>query len=493
MIKAQKKMWKLRAEKEAAERGYMLKQQFISVASHEIRTPLHTIAGYAELLARTEMSKEQRVYLGNIRMACHAVNVIAENVLDFSKLERENVEVEAKPSLVDPRQLVESVARLASGSVEDARQGKNAKQVDTVIWVGEDVPRMVWLDETYALRVLMNLYSNAAKFTEEGYISVSVDCCANRSPSSNNTNLVFSVQDTGIGIPPSHREAIFEPFRQADSSLTRQHYGAGLGLSIVKHLVARLKGTIVVESVLGPGSGSGSRFEVVVPVGTVADGDVPGPLSLPTSPTMKRVKIILSDSRTEKLYVELWRRMGYEASMGSPRDRDIASTDVIWTDADSITRHPSLADLLASSATSSPSSMTHADSKSCLSPVICIVYWKQEELVKLGEGVKADNAMLVKQPVVMHSVAHSLAAFALRRGASSANGYMTSAEEKERATGTADEMDLRAGRANPPSIIELPPAIAVVSVPNSPVLEIPPHGARKVVLLVEDNMVRVQT
>ncbi|KAH9942971.1 histidine kinase [Amylocystis lapponica] len=202
IILTKRRLWRIMAEKEAAEQAAELKQQFISVASHEIRTPLHTVNGYCELLSRTDLTEEQLLYVSSIQQACHALNVIAGNVLDFSKLDRNNLELSARP----PGQL----------------------GVDVVLSVTSEVPTTVYLDETYTFRVLMNLLSNAQKFCEQGYICV--------------------------GIPQSFRAALFEPFQQADTSPTRPRQGTGLGLSIVKHLVQRMSGTVDVESAEGEGS-----------------------------------------------------------------------------------------------------------------------------------------------------------------------------------------------------------------------------------------------
>ncbi|THG97983.1 hypothetical protein EW026_g4137 [Hermanssonia centrifuga] len=229
IIITKRRFWRIMAEKEAAEQANELKQQFISVASHEIRTPLHAVNGYCELLAMTALTEEQAVYVSSIQQACHAINVIAGNVLDFSKLDRNNVELSARPVLVNLRKMAEDQARI----IETKGTAHPQPAVDLIVSVASAVPQSLYLDETYTFRILMNLLSNAQKFCEDGYVCVVVSM-------DSDTQVSIKVSDTGCGIPKSFRNSLFQPFRQADSSLTRPKQGTGLGLSIVKHLVQLL-------------------------------------------------------------------------------------------------------------------------------------------------------------------------------------------------------------------------------------------------------------
>ncbi|EKM61530.1 uncharacterized protein PHACADRAFT_248203 [Phanerochaete carnosa HHB-10118-sp] len=381
VILTKRRFWRIMAEKEAAEQANELKQQFISVASHEIRTPLHAVNGYCELLAMTNLTEEQAVYVNSIQQACHAINVIAGNVLDFSKLDRNNVELSARPVLIDLRKMVEDQARI----IETRDASNRDHNVEVVVFVDNDVPRTMYLDETYTYRILMNLLSNAQKFCEEGYVCVHVAM-------ESDTQVAIKIMDTGCGIPKSFRSALFQPFRQADSSLTRPKQGTGLGLSIVKHLVQRMSGEVDVESA----EGEGSTFTVKLPVTP--------PSNSPMRPTLplevkKRVKIIHRHERTTKLFVDLWSRHGFSASRLSSDlslQQLAQETDVVWTDVKSVQQHRVLCELMNGS-------------EVLKLPAMFIVYSDLQELSVLEPALShARNVVLTKRPVVTHNLLEML-------------------------------------------------------------------------------------
>ncbi|RPD54486.1 hypothetical protein L227DRAFT_616135 [Lentinus tigrinus ALCF2SS1-6] len=380
MILTKRRLWRIMAEKEAAEQAIELKQQFISVASHEIRTPLHTVNGYCELLARTDLTEEQSLYVTSIQQACHAINVIAGNVLDFSKLDRNNVELSARPVHMEVRKMMEDIAKITEArGVQPGAPG-----VDVIVWIARDVPRAVYLDETYAFRILMNLLSNAQKFCEQGYICLSVSMSAP-------AQLRIEVSDTGCGIPQGFRAGLFQPFQQADTSHTRPHQGTGLGLSIVKHLVQRMSGTVDVESV----EGEGATFIVQLPV--TLPSRSPSPTEQHDSPPQaatKRLRVVYRNPRSQEQYLRLWSQYGYKTSSGSPLSsaEELAKdVDTIWTDAETVSQSSSLRGLIGSPQ-SIPVTMfiVHSDGRD-LSPLE----------PELNEG---KNVVLVKRPVIMHTV-----------------------------------------------------------------------------------------
>jgi len=263
LVNTKRQLGQLSIENETVARLAELKQNFISVASHELRTPLFSVTGYAELLARSDLNKEQRWYLSNMQQACSNMQLIIANVLDFSKLERNNSESCAKPVRVNLRTMLEGIAQMTEDRSDLA--GKK-RAVDLIVQVAESVPDTVMIDETFFMRICMNLLSNALKFTERGLIMIDVDMDANDSKM-----LIVKVQDTGIGIPASFMSSLFEPYRQADSSTTRPHQGTGLGLSICKQLVERLSGTIDVDSEVG----RGTTFTVTLPFQRTAEPSCP--------------------------------------------------------------------------------------------------------------------------------------------------------------------------------------------------------------------------
>ncbi|OAV92344.1 hypothetical protein, variant [Puccinia triticina 1-1 BBBD Race 1] len=189
LVNTKRQLGQLSIENETVARLAELKQNFISVASHELRTPLFSVTGYAELLARTDLNKEQRWYLSNMQQACANMQLIIANVLDFSKLERNNNESCAKPVLVNIRSMLEGIAQMTEDRSDLA--GKK-RAVDLIVQIAEDVPETAMLDETFFMRICMNLLSNALKFTERGLIMIDVEL-------SDTETLSLKVQDTGIG------------------------------------------------------------------------------------------------------------------------------------------------------------------------------------------------------------------------------------------------------------------------------------------------------
>ncbi|OLL24398.1 Hybrid signal transduction histidine kinase J [Neolecta irregularis DAH-3] len=246
-VATKQNFWKVITQKQAAERANSIKTEFISIASHEIRTPLHAISGYADLLEASHLSVEQATYVQNIVNGCRLIQLITNNVLDFAKLERGNKETEANPAKTEIRKLIQSVVNAAG----------EKKGVEIIASVKPSVAGDFLVDEVYLTRVLMNLLSNSLKFTESGSVVVEVYFCCSEGKS----NLVIKVRDTGIGIPKEFCSTIFEPFRQADTNLTRKHTGTGLGLAITKQLVNLMFGTIVVNSTIE----QGTEFTVTIP------------------------------------------------------------------------------------------------------------------------------------------------------------------------------------------------------------------------------------
>jgi signal transduction histidine kinase len=186
--------------------------------------------------------------------------IVTNNVLDWSKLERD-AETSSRPVALDIRTVCESILVLLPNKDDEA-------EVELIVVVKPDVPRSMFLDETYIHRILMNLLSNALKFTRSGYILLLVEF--------ENENLVATVKDTGSGVPPSFLPQLFEPFKQAQTRGSQR--GTGLGLSIVKQLLHKMGGNITVES-RHPEAGeiepapSGSTFTISIPVQTSATND----------------------------------------------------------------------------------------------------------------------------------------------------------------------------------------------------------------------------
>jgi PAS domain S-box-containing protein len=226
-----------------------MKSAFVSIASHELRTPLNAILGYADMLQEGvygSLSKKQRSTLQRIVANTGHLLDIVGNLLDQAQIEAGTLTLNVVP--FTPADLINSV----QGVMDVLAQSKG---LELTSHIDRDLPDTVFCDRQRLRQVLTNLVGNAVKFTDEG----TVHMCAYRSGTERWT---LEVSDTGRGIPAEARSHIFEPFRQADDSITREHSGTGLGLSIVKQLTELMDGEITLESELG----RGSTFTITLPL-----------------------------------------------------------------------------------------------------------------------------------------------------------------------------------------------------------------------------------
>ena len=232
----------LRKAKEAAEIANKTKSEFLANMSHEIRTPMNGIIGTISLLAESPLTVEQQEYVQTIRLSGDALLNVINDILDFSKIESNDIELEEHPFRIES--CLEEIFDLFAVQAEQ-------RNIDLVYWMDEKVPHMVVVDATRLRQVLVNLISNAVKFTEHGEIHIEV---SKASEKDGKVELLFSVGDTGIGIPSDRIHKLFIPFSQVDSSTTRKYGGSGLGLAICSRAVALLGGNMWVESKYAEGS-----------------------------------------------------------------------------------------------------------------------------------------------------------------------------------------------------------------------------------------------
>ncbi|MCF6230923.1 MAG: transporter substrate-binding domain-containing protein [Gammaproteobacteria bacterium] len=261
--------------KEQAEQASRFKSEFLANMSHEIRSPLNAVTGMTYLLQKTPLTTRQQDYLDIILSSSNALLGVINDILDFSKIEAGRLDIE------QTRFFLEDVFKNLS-SLESLRASQ--KDLEIIFSVDSAIPQALIGDPLRLGQVLINLTSNAIKFTEQGEIVVSVSMVEQQG---DRIRLCFSVQDSGIGIEQDKAAQLFEPFTQADGSTTRQYGGTGLGLAICKQLVELMKGSIHVESEIG----RGSRFYFEAEFAS-ADEENNQPFLLPAALSGMRVLVV---------------------------------------------------------------------------------------------------------------------------------------------------------------------------------------------------------
>jgi two-component system, sensor histidine kinase len=251
--------------KERAEEANRLKSEFLANMSHEIRTPMNGFMGMLDVLAETPLSLEQQDFVETARDSASSLLEILGDILDFSKIEAGRLALDPVPISIPT--LIEETARHLE--IVASRKG-----VGLLRSTGDSVPLMVVGDPVRLRQVLLNLASNALKFTSVGFVEIRASL---QTMEGNEAVVKFSVRDSGIGLTPEQQRVIFEPFRQADGSTTRIYGGIGLGLSISKRLVELMGGQIGVSSL--PGEGSTFWFTAKLGLNAAADSS-PGLIRL---------------------------------------------------------------------------------------------------------------------------------------------------------------------------------------------------------------------
>lgn len=255
-------IWELRAAaaaRDKAEAASLAKSRFLATVSHEIRTPLNGILGLAQLLAMTRLDAEQASYVEAIGASGRSLAQLIDDILDFSKIEAGKLEIRRERFPLAP--LVEGVVELLAPRAQ-------SKRLEIASFIAPDAPPQIEGDPARLRQVLINLLGNAVNFAERGGVGLRVSRGGAR-------GLLFEVEDTGPGVPAHVRESIFEEFEQGDTTATRRHGGAGLGLAISRRLVDRMGGGLGIAR----SSEAGATFAFTLPVPPAPCGEpAPAPL-----------------------------------------------------------------------------------------------------------------------------------------------------------------------------------------------------------------------
>jgi len=295
--------WALNLAKERAEAGSRAKSEFLATMSHEIRTPLNGVICTADMLAKTRLDLEQKEMAGIIKVSGEALLAVINDILDFSKIEANKIELEQEAF---------SLPQVLEETLEILKYKAQENKVAVSIRIDPDTPRRIVGDRTRLRQVLLNLMSNAIKFTRDGEAEIAVSPAAGNCPGPDALRLHFCVRDTGIGIAPDQVDRLFKPFSQADSSISRKFGGTGLGLAIARRLTHLMDGEIWAEN-RGSG-GAAFHFTALVaraPKGAVADH---APVRAESTDAFAGLRVLLAEDNrmNRKIMLRVLSKFGLE-------------------------------------------------------------------------------------------------------------------------------------------------------------------------------------
>ena len=301
-LRVQERTAELQNSLEAAKESVKAKAAFLANMSHELRTPMNAVIGFSSLLLDDNLTQEQREYIEGIRKGGEALLAIIDDILDYSRVEKDKIELEHQPFSL--KHLIDESLDMVA--VQASNKGLNLSET-----INYGTPDTIIGDHGRLRQILVNLLNNAVKFTDNGDVSVSV---SSKAVEGNKRQILFDVKDTGIGIPQDKMNQLFQPFTQLERTLSRKRDGVGLGLAITKNLVELMGGKISVESV----QGQSTTFHVVIPAETIPGkhldfGKIDRAVASESFPGLKPMRILVAEDNpsNQKVLVEMLKRLGY--------------------------------------------------------------------------------------------------------------------------------------------------------------------------------------
>ena len=304
----------LKSAKELAEANTKAKSEFLASMSHEIRTPMNAITGLTHLLLRSELSEQQTEYIETVQQSAQILLRLINDILDFSKIEAGRLTLEYREFSIEP--IISDISAVLGESIR-------RKNLELQVEVDNNLPPTVMGDSIRLHQVIMNLMTNAVKFTEEGTIRLNVEVMESDVLSA---IVRFSVTDTGIGMTPIQVNGLFKPFSQASASTTRRFGGTGLGLAIAKQIVELMYGEISCRSELG----KGTTFTFTARLGIPLEDEI---IAVDESTEIRTDALLIGDCPQDQItvrhYIELLKAKVYQIGAELPEFKDILDTGKI--------------------------------------------------------------------------------------------------------------------------------------------------------------------